>query len=95
VLKTKADLLGWEGMRIRQLVRTRMEEQGWVERVEAATKELEALRPQLDAARERERLLRDAELESREEALRDTWQLEDRYHELEGQLADGAAKARA
>jgi hypothetical protein len=85
VLKTKAELLGWEGMRIRLLVRAAMEEKERSKTVGAAVAELEALRPQLIAARGRVGELLCAGLAKREEALRDVWRLEDRSRELERQ----------
>jgi large subunit ribosomal protein L28 len=93
VLKTKAELLGWEGMRIRLLVRAAMEEKELSKTLSAAAAELEALRPQLGAARSRVGELIYAGLAKREEALRNVWRLEDRSRELERQLTADARPA--
>jgi hypothetical protein len=93
VLKTKAELLGWEGMRIRLLVRAAMEEKERSKTLSAAAAELEALRPQLGAARSRVGELMYAGLAKREEALRNVWRLEDRSRELERQLTADARPA--
>ena len=90
-MKTRAEVLGSEGMRIRSLVRARLEEREREQKANAAANELEALQPQWQAAQTRIAELRTAPLKRREEALRDLWRLEDRLQDLKTQLADGSS----
>jgi len=88
VLKTKAAKLGPEGLRIRSLVRTRLEEQEREQILGSIRKDLETVESEYRTAQTREAELEksDADPELREEALKELWKLEDRVEELKRQL---------
>jgi pyruvate-formate lyase-activating enzyme len=87
VLKTKAALLGPEGMRIRTLVRAQLEGREHEQGMDSLRKEIETIEPERQAALTRVVELKESNAtpKKREESLKELWRLEDRIQELKNQ----------